>query len=268
MAQSELTKHRACNTNNKARAYCFTLNNYTDNEKKEMEQYFYNSEYLFGEEIGESGTPHLQGCVRFPNPVSFEKLKKQFPRAHWEKCKNWKASIAYCKKDGIVHSNIKEENTLESVINKHMTHKYTNITWKQWQLDILKLIETVPDDRTINWIYESRGCAGKTFLAKYIVWKYNAVIVNGKQSDIFNGIKSFIDGQKKFMDIVIIDIPRTNQNYVCYGTMEKLKDGLFYSGKYEGGQILMPPIHLIVFANFHPDKSTMSEDRWNVVLIE
>lgn len=68
--------------------------------------------------------------------------------------------------------------------------------------------------------------------------------------------------------VIIIDVPRTNENYVCYGTMEKIKDGLMYSGKYEGGVIELLPVHLIVFANFEPNTATMSEDRWNIQKIE
>ena len=39
---------------------------------------------------------------------------------------------------------------------------------------------------------------------------------------------------------------------------------MIYSGKYEGGQIFMDYVHVIVFANRPPDVGKMSADRWNI----
>jgi len=41
-----------------------------------------------------------------------------------------------------------------------------------------------------------------------------------------------------------------------------LKDGVVFSGKYEGGARLFPPPHVIIFANFLPDFTKLSADRW------
>lgn len=84
----------------KFRAYCFTLNNYTDLEytaTTEME-----CRYLcVGKEIGDSGTPHLQGYIYFDNPRSFSAIKKKMKRAHIEPANGTPLQGSqYCKKDG------------------------------------------------------------------------------------------------------------------------------------------------------------------------
>lgn len=61
--------------------WCFTLNNYTEEEVEKVKAY--KSTYtIFGKEIGESGTPHLQGYWEFHSKKKFSVLKKAFPRMH------------------------------------------------------------------------------------------------------------------------------------------------------------------------------------------
>jgi hypothetical protein len=83
----------------KHRSYSFTLNNYVDTDVsmlKEIECKY----IIFGKEIGESGTPHLQGCINFKSPISFTSIKKKIPKAHIEPTKSLVGSRDYCKKDG------------------------------------------------------------------------------------------------------------------------------------------------------------------------
>ena len=83
----------------KARNYCFTFNNYTVEEHTDI--MVIECKYLvIGKEIGESGTPHLQGFIAFNNQRSFNGMKKLIPRAHIEVAKTIDEAIEYCKKDG------------------------------------------------------------------------------------------------------------------------------------------------------------------------
>jgi len=252
----------------RSRKWSFTLNNYTEEEYDTITQACNNKDwkYIIGKEVGESGTPHLQGFIEHTNAISFDLMKQILPRAHIEKSKGTtQQNLTYCSKDNDFHTNIKVEETYQDKINKYNNDLFKDITWYDWQQDILDMLETEPHRRTIHWIWDPEGNSGKSFLTRYIHWKFDTIIVNGKQSDVFNGIKTYIDKTQNSPKAVIIDIPRTNKEYVCYGTMEKIKDGLMYSGKYEGGVIELLPVHLIVFANFEPDKEKMSIDRWNIV---
>jgi len=82
----------------KARSFVFTLNNYTDDEFMLIKELKYKY-IVIGDEIGENGTPHLQGYVNFSSPISFNTIKKAMPRAHIETAKgNARQNYEYCSK--------------------------------------------------------------------------------------------------------------------------------------------------------------------------
>lgn len=86
----------------KARTYVYTLNNYTEEEEKQV-QAIEAKYHVYGREFGkENKTPHLQGLIQFPTPRSFASVKKLIPRAHIEICQSLGPAISYCKKDGDV----------------------------------------------------------------------------------------------------------------------------------------------------------------------
>lgn len=146
--------------------------------------------------------------------------------------------------------------------------RYTEVQWKEWQGDILSLLQTDPDWRTVYWYWEVEGNVGKSFLATYIYLHYPTIICQGKSGDVVHQIAKYIEEEKKNPQVLIYDIPRTNEQYVSYALMERIKNGLVFDGKYETARLLLPPIHVIVFANFPPDQTKMSEDRWFTFKIE
>ena len=84
-----------------AKHWCFTINNYTEEDLSHLETV--PCDYIiYGKEVGESGTPHLQGYIALLNRKTLGWLKKTIhPTAHFE-IKRGKVSEAlnYCKKDG------------------------------------------------------------------------------------------------------------------------------------------------------------------------
>ncbi len=88
--------------NKRHRSYCFTWNNYIEENIDTLAHTFIEigaKKYIFQEEIGEgNNTPHLQGVVCFKNPVWFNTMKRIDNKIHWEPCKDLKASIKYCSK--------------------------------------------------------------------------------------------------------------------------------------------------------------------------
>jgi len=260
----------ARNTNIRARCWCATLNNYTKEEYEDILLKLNETEIsIVGKEKGESGTPHLQMCMKYKNARTFASMKKLNERMHIEVCKNWPASMLYCKKENDYVEINKQIETCEmsKQYDDYIKKTYKNVVWKDWQKNILDKITTDPHNREITWIYDKEGNKGKSYLIKYIEYNYSCIIIGGKQTDIFNGIKTYLEEKKEYPKVILCDIPRTSESYVSYGSIEKIKDGLFYSGKYEGGVIRLIPTHLFVFANFEPDKSSMSTDRWNIINI-
>lgn len=84
----------------RARAWCFTVNHPTESDRTWCETV--DCRYIvYGDEVGESGTPHLQGYVEFANQKALSVLKKGLPRAHFETRKGTsKQAAEYCMKDG------------------------------------------------------------------------------------------------------------------------------------------------------------------------
>lgn len=81
------------------RNYCFTLNNYSQLDLDYLNEI--SCQYIvYGKEIGESGTPHLQGFIRFKSDKSFSAARKCLRNCHVEIAKTVAAAILYCKKDG------------------------------------------------------------------------------------------------------------------------------------------------------------------------
>lgn len=253
-------------TNNKSlgkrgRKWCFTLNNYSENEITQIHKNLENEKYIFGKEKGKSGTPHLQGYVEFKNAKSLDKMKKLIPRAHFEKALGTlEQNKKYCSKDGDYFSSF-PKTRLERVMNMYKT-----IEWKPWQKEIIEICESAPDNRTVYYFYDKKGNTGKSFLSKYLICKYNGIIADGKKADIFNQVKVWDDkNPEQDIPLVLIDIPRNCFNNFSYSAVECLKNGMLYSGKYEGGiYISEKSPHVIIFANEEPKLECLSDDRWIV----
>lgn len=83
-----------------SKRWCFTLNNYTSEDEIKLSQ-VQCSYVVYGREVGESGTPHLQGFITFPKNYRLTGLRKILDRAHWEPARGTsKEASDYCKKDG------------------------------------------------------------------------------------------------------------------------------------------------------------------------
>ncbi len=238
----------------------FTFNNY-DTESIEYLQIVFNelkAKYVFGEEVGASGTPHLQGYIKLVKRLRLTALVKIDPRIHWEATRNDDSAISYCQKDNKVYSNMR------LTVYKN---PYVDIKWRAWQQSILEILKTEPDDRSIHWFWEPTGNVGKSFLTKYLMVKENALICGGKAGDIFHQIaKRLEDGFD--IRIAIMDIPRTYMGFISYQAIESLKNGFIISGKYEGGQYSFGRCHVICFANEEPNMDAVSKDRWKINRIQ
>ncbi len=238
-----------------AKNWCFTWNGYSEGNQGSIIEWFGEAKYVFQEETGESGTEHLQGFV------SFKKKRRAIDSCpwreiHWEICRNKKAAIEYCQKEetrtGEVYTNIRRNGALRTISVLY-----------GWQEELVRSLEEEPDDRTVVWVWSLGGGVGKTAICKYIYRKMNAVYVKGRPRDAIYTIKSFIEENEGIWPkIVLIDMPRNS--FVEYRTLEEIKDGLMYCGKYESSIIDMNSPHVVVFANYSPERGALSADRWDV----
>lgn len=82
--------------------WVFTLNNYTDEEVKRVTEYPDFVRYVcYGKEVGDKGTPHLQGFVVTWQAVRLSQFKLWMRRAHFEPMiSSLENNERYCQKQG------------------------------------------------------------------------------------------------------------------------------------------------------------------------
>lgn len=72
----------------RSRAWVFTINNYTDDTINAIQQLLESSKnithLIVGKEQGEQGTKHLQGYIRFENPLPLNSVSRKFPGAYMD----------------------------------------------------------------------------------------------------------------------------------------------------------------------------------------
>lgn len=255
-------------------------------------------------ESGESGTTHVQGYVEFKTRQRLSSLKSWLPAAHFEprlgtaeqardytrkadtrQAGPWERGIwdpvQYGQRSDLQDA---REAILSGSTEREVAEKFPDVFarhpgyvrfWfreairdrapKQqlanpypWQSKVLELIDVEPDDRQILWVFDPIGGRGKTVLAKFLVDHHNAFYTNGgKHTDIVHAYQ----GEK----IAVFDYVRESEQYVNYGVMEQIKNGILFSPKYESGMKRFDTPHLIVFANFYPATGKLSEDRLVVI---
>lgn len=251
----------------RARKWCFTFNNYSEAEYNDLKESLTQQTqyFIIGKETGKEGTPHLQGYIEFKHPRRLSTLKELNKKIHWEITKGSKEkNIIYCSKDNNYYIFDAKLNTIKYKHEQEILNDFEKIIWKDWQKNIIDLCNTEPHPRKIYWIVDKIGNSGKSFLCKYLYLKHKCIIGEGKSNDIFNQINNSIENNN-IPKLILIDSPRSHENFINYSGIEKIKNGLIYSGKYEGGVCCFKNPHIIIFANHNPDKSKFSEDRWEII---
>jgi len=247
-----------------AKRWCFTWNNYPENWVALIVPKFLGSgcKFICKPEVGESGTPHIQGYVEAPErirPMGFFDLCKEI---HWEGAKGTrKQNRIYCFK----------ERSADMQTNIQIPYENPVITPKPgWQMCLAAKLAIRADNRTIMWYWSMEGGCGKSTMTRWILDQEDlcAIMASGKACDMKQAIVSEIAAERE-VRVCIMDVPRSSHKYISYTGLEELKNGTFYSSKYEGGQVKMPYPHVLVFANYPPDMENvdLSVDRLDVVYV-
>lgn len=244
-----------------SKRWCFTLNNYTEEDIGSIKTIIkeWCNYGTFGKENLKKGTKHLQGYIEFKKKDRPLNKKYGFSkRMHFEKAKaDRETNTTYCEK---------EQN---DVWVYPIPYKIEIDNWYKWELELIRTLKKAPDDRTIYWVWEEKGCAGKTVFQKWIYknLKKRTITLSGKCNDMKNGIVQYEKTNGALPEIILINIPRVNRNFVSIAGVEEIKDMYFFCGKYEGGMVCGPNPHIVIFANEAPPEGVLSEDRLKEIYI-
>lgn len=262
------------NTKDRAKAWVFTINNpEVDKHVKLIEKFKKEDdkinveEYVFQMERGKKGTIHLQGYIKFTKKHTFNVVKDYIDkRCHLEKCRKINKSISYCCKcDTRIAGPYTNIENLE--FRETIKDPLKDIELYEWQEDVVNIVNSEPDKRTIYWYYDEIGNTGKSALVKHLILNYGVIVLGGLKNDMFYALTKLIDDNKNIKNIVV-DVPRAIKNKISMSAFEEIKNGVLFSGKYESKSIVFNNPNIIIFANFEPNYEKLSLDRWKVFNIE
>lgn len=282
----------------RAKHWCFTLNNYTDEDIERIKNNASFFEYMiYGREVGETGTPHLQGFVSFPQRVRLNHCVETVGQAHFTVARNVEHSIQYCKKDEDYteygerpkgKANRSDLDAFKSAVlagttdMKQLRAEHSEVVarypkfcldflednrpkkivdffpLRPWQMALYDSLKLAPDARSIFFIVDYEGNSGKSWFGHYYCFMHDNAQV-------------LLPGKKADMSfalnpdirVLFIDAPRSKQgDFLQYDFLEDVKNGYVFCSKYESKIKYMQPCHVVVFMNEEPDMNKLSKDRY------
>ena len=244
-----------------AKKWCFTLNNYDENDISSISSKFRDvcSVALFAAEVGEQGTPHLQGFCEFKikcRPMSHGLTE----RIHWgddkgKSCKGTtKQNIDYCSKDGDILFSIGLPKPLV-LLNTCDMYPYQKMLLSYAEADI--------NDRDILWVYGEKNI-GKTQALKVLCnpdGPYKASILPTSKKHALAQIQR-CELCETFVFNLTADESQFQTNSM-FSIIESLKDGLFSTafGTDNNSMCVRNSSRVIVVANKPPDGRKTEIDR-------
>lgn len=288
-----------------AKNWCFTLNNYTAADVEKLVQLEAESSVsycIFGKEIGESGTPHLQGFVSFNVRKTRAAAIALCGQAHFTVARQVQNSIEYCKKEGdftevgtppssssgkrtdidafkedVVQGNLNFKDLRElhsevwakyprfcvEYVNDHRPlKKVAEHPLRDWQTLLYDRLIGLPDERKVIFLVDVVGNSGKSWFAHW----FHQQDVRPTQVILPGKKADMVYALEPSVEVLFIDAPRSKQgDYLQYDFLEEVKNGYVFSSKYESRMKTLPPCHVVVSMNEEPDLTKLSFDRYDII---
>lgn len=270
-----------------SRKWDFVWNNYDENSVDILLNFFSKTKdikYLFQFEVGsENETPHIQGCFTCKSPKKKSTLIKIDDHFSCRPARNWLALVQYCCKDDTREANTEPHSNWdykEWILKskgggrkrRDVRDVYLEFEPYPWQSKLVKELSIeCNDNRRIIWYYDEEGNSGKSIVAKHLrlTRPKDVLYMGGKAADCKFAITKWYDTDpENDLFVVIFNFARTLEGKVSYTAIEEIKDGIWFSGKYESCNKEHNTPHIVIFANWEPDYKAMSRDRWEIRVID
>ncbi len=111
-----------------------------------------------------------------------------------------------------------------------------------------------PDDRSIIFVVDPTDNTGKTWFAKY----FGFLHPSNSQIRKFGKDADMAFARDFHIRYLFMNCARQQLEYLNYGFLESVKDGMVFSSKYESVVKTLGPCHVVVLMNAEPDYCTQS----------
>lgn len=234
--------------------YCFTINNYTEDDITACKNLKYKY-ILLGNETGENNTPHLQGYVNFKNQVQFNSIKKKLPRAHIERCKGTAIqNIEYCSKQSILFEdgekpNIQGKRTDLDIIKESIssTGKMRDVVLIATSYQSVRMAEKILEyhERKRDWKPEVKWYYGATGTGK-------SRKAYEECSDPYTAgeTNKWWQGYDAHEEVIIDDF---RKDFIKFHELLKLLDRYPYLIECKGGSRQFLAKKIIITSPYHPE---------------
>lgn len=290
-----------------AKHWQFTLNNYNDDDEQALRSFAETPDVdyvIYGKEVGDSGTPHLQGHVSFNKRTRFNKVKECLPDgAHIEMVRLLWKHIEYCRKDGnfveygtppvseVSSGSRGEFDEFRATVSggvfdsPELREKHPNIMarYPHYARSVVRDLFPKPlgpsnfhprpwQQRVVDYLNSEPHPREVLFVVDEpgnAGKTYLGRFLRGKYEKV-QIIRSGKLADMAFMykittKILIIDVPRDKSEHLQYAFIEQVKDGILSSPKYSSETKEFEPPHVVVFMNEEPDMRALSADRYRII---
>ena len=254
----------------RARGWCFTINNFSEQEKEKVKQLISEAKYGIAEteHCGEGeGTPHIQGYIYYECQKTFNKMKHDLgTRAHIVPAKGSPAqNYKYCSKEGNVFAEkkMKKDEGKDNFIQMYIDMQSMTIDEfeERYPKEMYLRNDKVMRVMINNAMKKVRDFDGNLCEKNWWIWgepgvgKSRWAASNGEYSEIFKkNCNKWWDGYSILNTKIVIieDYPCAPQGNMLVQHMKIWGDRYPFEGECKGSHMMIEPrrFFLIVTSNY------------------
>ncbi len=290
----------------RAKNWVFTLNNWVEADVTRLTALVPAEAHyvIYGREVGDSGTPHLQGFVQFHHALRFNRVKELVgTTAHIEVAKRLFDAVEYCKKEDnwTEHGTppvknpgkrtdldeFKDAVKSGMLSMKELREEHSEVMAKYTGWCTTYVMDNTPPQQIElfplhPWQQELYAQLQRPADPRKIIFVVDYAGNHGKswfaRYYLFlhpDDTQIIQPGKRNDMAFVLesttrvlfMDAPRAKQGeYLQYDFIEQVKDGMVSSYKYTCVNKMFPhKVHVVVLMNQDPDMTKLSADRYVII---